>query len=307
MDFLQKLTKAFWISRPLFWIGPFAIYKAGLWAAGLPTGPFQWLELFLIAFPLSLVIYGLNDIYDIEYDKKNPRKATPVWGARISKEDIPWLKNWCYASMCLMLAAALSTMNPLHIIFAAGGICVAYAYSVPPFRLKERPVLDSLAATGYGFFSFGLAYTLSGSADFVDWRFLLLCFNLSAFHAISTVMDIDEDKKVGLKTFATQFGGRAAALFATAIFLLNLALVYSYSYVAPSIALVGEASLLLAISLSLFLAAFPTSKNGKLVFKILIFYGMAWGYFLIIYYFLNGRHFLQNEFVNAIPQLLRVR
>lgn len=89
MNFLQKLTKAFWVSRPLFWIGPFAAYKAGLWAAGLNTGSFEWLELFLLAFPLSLVIYGLNDIYDIEYDKKNPRKATPVWVPAFPRRTFP--------------------------------------------------------------------------------------------------------------------------------------------------------------------------------------------------------------------------
>ena len=307
MDFLQKLTKAFWISRPLFWIGPFAAYKAGLWAAGLNTGPFEWLELFLLAFPLSLFIYGLNDIYDIKYDQRNPRKETPVWGARISEEDVPWLKNWCYISAAALLIVAFSTLNPLHILFAVFGLAVAYAYSAPPIRLKERPILDSIAAMGYGLFAFGMAFTLSGSAEFLDWKFLLLCMNLSAFHALSTIMDMDEDRKAGARTFSTVLGGRAAALFAAAIFLLNLALVYSYSQIAPTMALAGETSLGLAIFLSLFVAAFPTSGNGKLAFKILIIYGMLWGYFLIIYYFLNGRHFLQDEFVNAVPQLLRVR
>jgi len=304
MDFFQKLTKAFWVSRPLFWIGPFAAYKAGLWATGVPSGPLQWLELFLLAFPLSLFIYGLNDIYDIKYDQKNPRKETPVWGARISEKDVPWLKNWCYTSAAALLIVAFSTLNPLHILFAVFGLFIAYAYSTPPIRLKERPILDSLSAMGYGLFAFGLAYTLSGQMDFLDWRFLLLCLNLSAFHAISTVMDIDEDKKMGAKTFATVLGGRAAALFAAAIFFLNLLMFYSYSSIAPTIILMVEISLLFASSLSLFLAAFPTSKNGKLIFKLLLAYGMLWGYFLVIYYFLNGRHFLQDEFVRAMRQIL---
>ena len=115
MDFFQKLTKAFWISRPLYWIGPVAAYKAGLCAAGLQTGPFEWLELFLLAFPLSLFIYGLNDIYDIKYDQKNPRKEKPVWGARISEKDIPWLKNWCYIS-----AAALLMAIPVLLLYIVG-------------------------------------------------------------------------------------------------------------------------------------------------------------------------------------------
>lgn len=307
MDFFQKLTKAFWVSRPLFWIGPFAAYKAGLWAADIQTGPFQWLELFLIAFPLSLLIYGLNDIYDIRYDWKNPRKEKPVWGARISEKDVPWLKNWCCASAAIMMLTALSTLNPLHAALAAAGIFLAYAYSSPPFRLKERPILDSLSAMGYGLFAFGLAYSLSGSADFLDWRFLLLCLSLSAFHAISTVMDMGEDKKMGVRTFAAALGGRAAALFAAAVFLANAALVFSYSSIAPTMALIGEASFLFAASLSLFLAARPTPENGRLAFKLLIAYGMLWGYILLIHYFLNGKHLFQDEFIRAVPQILGSR
>ena len=307
MDFFRKLKKAFWVSRPLFWIGPMAAYKAGLWLAGVPMGTLEWVELFLLSFPLSLVIYGTNDIYDRESDRKNPRKSVPIWGEKLSDEDIPWLKNWCLSSALLILLAALSTLNLFHISFAILGLATAYFYSAPPLRLKERPILDSLSAVGYGLFAFGMGYSLSGSIDFLDWKFLLLCLNLSAFHAIGTIMDMGEDKKMGVRTFSTVLGGRAAALFSSIIFLLNIALIHSYSSAAPTMALIVEISLLFAAFLSLWLAIRPSPKNAKLAFKLLIAYGMAWGYFLILYYFLNGRHFLQDEFIQAFSQLLRVR
>jgi 4-hydroxybenzoate polyprenyltransferase len=40
-------------------------------------------------------------------------------------------------------------------------------------------------------------------------------------HAFSTIMDYDVDEKVGIKTFATVFGKRSAALFAFLAFVLT--------------------------------------------------------------------------------------
>ncbi|MFA5412841.1 MAG: UbiA family prenyltransferase [Candidatus Micrarchaeia archaeon] len=305
MDFFSKLKKAFWISRPLFWIGPVAAYKAGLWAAGIPTGTLEWIELAILAFPISLIIYGMNDIYDREADRKNPRKKSIIWGARISDEDVPWLKNWCLLSAIAMVLVSATTLNPLHIFFAILGVAFAYSYSTPPLRLKERPVIDSLSAMGYGFFPFGLAYSLSGSAGLFDWKMLVLTLNLPAVHAISTIMDMEGDRKSGQNTFAAKYGGRAPALFAAAIFAINAAMFASFSYMAPTISLIASGSMALFLLLSLWLAAFPKPENAKLAFKLLIAYCVIWGYFLALHYFIFGSHFLQGEFTQAIPQLLR--
>lgn len=305
MDFFSKLKKAFWISRPLFWIGPVAAYKAGLWAAGIPTGPLEWAELAILAFPISLIIYGMNDIYDREADSKNPRKKSVIWGVRISEEDVPWLKKWCMLSAIAMVCTAALSLNPLHILFAILGVAFAYSYSTPPIRLKERPIIDSLSAMGYGFFPFGLAYSLGGSASFLDWKMMVLLLNLSAVHAIATVMDVGGDRKAGLRTFATKYGGRAPALFAAAIFAINAAMFASFSYAAPNISLIAGGSMALFFLLSLGLAAFPKPENAKLAFKLLVGYCVLWGYFLILHYFIFGAYFLQGEFTHAVTQLLR--
>jgi len=304
MDFLQKLTKAFWISRPIFWIGPLAAYKAGLWAAGIPMGPLQWLEVFIFAFPASFLIYGLNDIYDREQDRNSSRKSSRVWGEKIREEDVPWVKNWCIAAALGMALVGIATLNPIHALLAFSGIAFAYAYSAPPIRLKEKPPLDSLTSACYVFIPFGLAYTLGGSLDFLDWRFGLLCLNVSALHAIAAVADMDDDRKEGVRTIASAFGGRFAALFAALIFSLNFLMVFLNSGISPDMALVAEAAALPCILLCLWLAAFPAQRNGKTALKLLIAYGMLWGYFLVLHYFVFGRHFMQDEFVRAVPRLL---
>src|SRR6266700_8371392 len=74
--------------------------RPGLWATAvwfylLPLGrlhvfhpaPF-WLGLIYVTLPLGLIIYGRNDVADVETDRFNPRKGTFLFGARGSREQL---------------------------------------------------------------------------------------------------------------------------------------------------------------------------------------------------------------------------
>lgn len=66
------------VSRPRFWIYVFGPYLLGL-AAGATSGS-HLLSVSVIAyaayflFPANLLIYGVNDIFDFDTDKLNPKK-----------------------------------------------------------------------------------------------------------------------------------------------------------------------------------------------------------------------------------------
>ena len=86
---LQQLL--FWlkVSRPGLWF-------ATVWLYMLPTGqmdevwtslPF-WIGLFYVTFPLNFLVYGWNDMVDVETDKINPRKDSFWFGARGTEEQL---------------------------------------------------------------------------------------------------------------------------------------------------------------------------------------------------------------------------
>jgi len=298
MSFREKLKKAISISRPVFWLAPMLIYRIGLFMAGIKPGPYEDIEMLLLTFPFSFIIYGLNDLFDIEVDKQSPRKGG-IWGAKLEPEDIPWVKNLIIVfSLLIILVAALS-FNWLHFAFSFLMIAVPYMYSAPPFRFKARPFWDSFLSGGYGIGPFMFAYTLSGEF-FPYLEIFVVASGFSAIHAIATIMDYVEDKKQGITTFAVGCGPWAPAFLAMIICLCNLVFSLGYSYLLT-------AGLLLATLLCAWLFVRPTPKNAKTVFKVLIAFAFFWLFYFLIKYFVLGAWFAdysEMEFQTVLPKLM---
>lgn len=296
---LGKLRKAISISRPVFWIAPMLVYRAGLFMAGIPLGPLEKIEMLLLTFPFAFIIYGLNDIYDIEVDRASPRKGG-LWGAKLEKKDIPWVKSLILLfSIAIILTSALS-FQPLHFAFSFLMIAVPYLYSAPPFRFKSRPFWDSFLSGGYGVGPFMFAYTISG--EFFPYAELfVVSAGFSAIHAIATIMDYNEDKKAGINTFAVGYGPRAPALLVVLICLVNFILSWGYSYL-------FSAGIALAGILSAWLVFRPTPKNAKTAFKILIGFVFFWMFYFFLKYLVLGAWFAdysEMEFQTALPEILK--
>ncbi|NYZ76757.1 UbiA family prenyltransferase [Candidatus Micrarchaeota archaeon] len=285
-SFAEKLKKAVSISRPIFWLGPPAAYAVGLALGGTMRGPFETWEMLLLAFPLSFLLYGINDIYDFESDKKNPRKGG-LWGVRLEEKDIPWVKKTAFLFAAAMFVTGFSTLNPLHMLFTVLGLSIVYFYSAPPVRLKSIPVIDSLANGGYLYICFGLGCSLSGSTLFLHPYVVLGALCVSAGHALGTIMDYDSDKSMGERTFATVLGIRATALFAFVIFAISL-LVFLNSGYHSFIGLVAGS---FATLLSAFVLLSPKPENAKLAFKALIAFGLVVAYFYLLKYVVFGQWF----------------
>ena len=114
----------------------------------------------LLTFPMNLIGCGLNDIYDFDSDRRCPRRRA-IWGAVVRDVDRPLVLWGCLAMVPLMVFGACITRNSDNIVATVCLLLVAWFYSVPPIRLKERPPLDSLA-NGLGFFliPFVMGYSL---------------------------------------------------------------------------------------------------------------------------------------------------
>ncbi len=199
------------ISRPRFRIYELGPYMIGILAGFLASGYSRWqvdgwrIILFWVYFllPVNIWLYGINDIYDYETDKHNPKKQEyealvlpseqPALRKRIIVTTLPFL-------FILPLQASVIISFLVFLFFSS-------QYSAKPLRAKAVPIIDSLVSAwhyiGTAVFSFYLvyangaitrSYVIAGAA----WAI--------AMHAYSAVPDIKADKDANLATIATLLG-----------------------------------------------------------------------------------------------------
>lgn len=195
-------------SRPRFWLylaGPVlvgAVYgAASIEEVASPTVAVLFAYFLL---PANLYLYGVNDLFDVDTDVHNPKKGTRevrYRGGRV----LP----------AVVLGAGLLLVPVAWVLpQASGGALLGWAvlgtaYSVPPVRLKARPVLDSLSNGLYVLPGIAAYAALAGALPPVlailgAWAWSM------AMHTVSAIPDVEPDREAGLSTTATALGRRGA-------------------------------------------------------------------------------------------------
>jgi 4-hydroxybenzoate polyprenyltransferase len=213
-----KLLFLIQVSRPIIWPVLPLVYALGLNASHAQLSIAAMVQMAFLTFPTNLVGCGLNDIYDYESDRRSPRRRA-IWGAVVRNEDRPFVFRAALFAMPPIVIAAAATRNWDNIVATVSLLLVAWLYSVPPLRLKERPPLDSLA-NGFGYFllPFTMGYSLSANPRFMPPKYYLLALCVCGVHALATAADYDADRAAGHRTMAVQFGRRTAAAIAFVAF-----------------------------------------------------------------------------------------
>jgi len=216
----RKLLFLIQVSRPIIWPVLPLVYALGLNASHAPLSVVAIIQIVLLTFPINLVGCGLNDIYDYESDRRSSRRRA-VWGAVVLNEDRPIVYRAALAMMPLIVLGACLTRNWDNIVATISLLLVAWLYSVPPLRLKERPPLDSLA-NGFGYFllPFTMGYSLNANPREMPLKYYLLALCVCGVHALATAADYEADRAAGHRTLAVKFGRRTAAAVAFAAFLI---------------------------------------------------------------------------------------
>ncbi len=210
------------VSRPILWPILPLVYLLGLHAANAPLSTPAIVQLLLLTLPMNLIGCGLNDVYDYDSDQRSARRRK-IWGAVVAETDRKFIQLSCLAMVPLLLAGAFATHSGYNITATAGLILVAWAYSVPPIRLKERPPLDSLAnGLGFFLFPFVMGYSLGADPLAMPLKYYLLALSVCGIHALATAADFDADAAAGHRTLAVVFGRRAAAVLAFLAFAVAL-------------------------------------------------------------------------------------
>ncbi|MFT6361140.1 MAG: 4-hydroxybenzoate polyprenyltransferase [Candidatus Paceibacteria bacterium] len=212
----MKIKRLINISRPRFWIYVLGTFLLGVIAAGDPRlleretliilGVLFW----FFTYPANLMIYGVNDIYDYETDKHNPKK--------IEYEELvePKDQKALWGNIALWVIPFFVVLFWLNwqasIVFLIFNFTSVY-YSATPIRGKANPPLDIIFSSliyispvVLGFFATGNTnISWLGIAGGLSWA--------SAMQTYSAVPDIESDTKGGVNTLATVLGKNRALWF----------------------------------------------------------------------------------------------
>jgi len=209
--------------KPITWFPPMWAFSCGVIASGVPLAG-HW-DLILIGVLLSgplvcATSQAVNDWFDRHVDAINePHRPIPSgrmpgrWGLYVA---IIWT---------LLSLAVATLLGPWGFAAAVVGLLLAWAYSAPPFRLKQNGWWGCLAC---GICYEGLAWVTGGvvmaggQAPAAASLTLALLYSLGA-HGIMTLNDfkaIEGDRQMGIGSLPVRLGVQGAARAACIIMLL---------------------------------------------------------------------------------------
>lgn len=208
-------------SRPFSWINTALPFLA----AGLCVRPQLGLALILgtVYFlgPYNLLLYGVNDVFDYESDRLNPRKTGRLEGGRLGPEQGRRLALAIVVTNAPLLLAVTWLSNWEVGLALAITVLVALAYSAPPLRTKVIPGLDSLTSALHFVLPAGCGLLVAGlTLSHFPWL-ILAAFGLwgMASQALGAIQDLEFDRRAGIGSIATAMGARRTATMATAGYL----------------------------------------------------------------------------------------
>lgn len=215
-------------SRPISWVNTAFPYGLAYLLSGGSVDWLFWLGVVFFLIPYNIAMYGINDVFDYESDIRNPRKGG-VEGAVLPRS----------MHAPLLWASAVTTLPFLLVLYAAGtwvsavwlsvAMAAVVAYSAPPFRFKERPVLDSATSAAHFVTPAIVGATITAGTTDPNFWFAAGAFFLwgMASHALGAVQDVRADREGGLSSIATAFGARLTTRLAVGAYLLAALLVFA--------------------------------------------------------------------------------
>jgi 4-hydroxybenzoate polyprenyltransferase len=223
--FFTRICDLFFSMRPILLIPVWGFSVFGYFRAkniSLLEIPHLWktisgeVYLSFLIFSLSVgVVYILNQLADIEVDKKNGGLPLIASGVVSTNE------AWFFAGFLSFLSIFIPLLfhQACVSLFAIASIATGVLYSFKPFFFSGRIVFDFLSnAFGYGCIAFGVGWWVAGkeilSMEFIVASlpyFLLMCSG----SINSTLPDIAGDKAEGKFTTAVVIGERNAHILST--------------------------------------------------------------------------------------------
>jgi 4-hydroxybenzoate polyprenyltransferase len=254
------------ISRPRFWLYEAATFGLVGTVAALQGFAFfsdwrYWVFALYFLIPANILIYGINDIFDYETDKLNPKKGDDAYEALVGPEKSRALWRWIIlTNVPFFFFVPLAT--PLIFSFVAF-LFFASMYSAYPIRAKIRPVIDSLFSAGHYVATGVFGYYLAGGMHFPTTGVIAGVLWAVAMHAYSAVPDIKADFQAGLRTIAIMIGARSTIYLCWFLYILAAYLVRDT---------IPIASIIGAITFSYFMWRSTKAATDEALFKLYTYF-----------------------------------
>jgi 4-hydroxybenzoate polyprenyltransferase len=252
------------ISRPRFWLYEAATFGIIGVVSAMQGWTFiyrweYWVFLFYFLIPANILIYGVNDIFDYETDKLNPKKGT--YEALVTPEKNKSLWIWIAVTNIPFFFFVLLSYESM-IAFSVFLFC-AFFYSAPPIRAKARPIIDSLFSAGHYIATGVFGYYIAGGTHFPTIPVVAgVCWAV-AMHAYSAVPDIRADTVAKLKTIAILIGARRTIYMCWFLYVLAAWLVFDN---------IPFASIMGSIIFSYFMLISLRAPSEEYLFKIYTYF-----------------------------------
>lgn len=176
-----------------------------------------FLFLLFFALPANLLLYGINDVFDYETDKLNPKKQgyEELVEPALRKPLISIILCLCLPFLLTVGSLSLRALTALCLF-----VLLSVFYSAPPIRAKARPFFDSVFNSLYLLPGI-VGYTLLSDAP-LRWSIVLAaaCW-CAAMHAYSAIPDIKVDRAAHTPTIATVLGAKKTLVFCGTLYLLS--------------------------------------------------------------------------------------
>ena len=189
--------------------------------------PAQLVETLVLYSLLAAGCYIVNQIADRETDAVN-QKLYLVTDGLVKISIITVEAVLLIGSGLLWAIARFGGQNPILLALIISSVVFGLIYSLPPIRLKGKPIFDLLAnAVGYGGIAFwvGWTSTASFSMEAVTQSLPYILCVASAF-INTTLPDITGDQANGDLTTGALLGKRKAGRLSLAVLLLSIISAY---------------------------------------------------------------------------------
>lgn len=222
---MKTLLEVVKVARPGFWPTHLWFYLLPFGARDMFALPSFWLGCVYVCFPLGLLLYGWNDLGDVESDRNNERKDSWLFGAKPDEPIRRMLPMWI-TGVQIPFVILLGWLGgaPMIAWFAAV-VLVNFTYNTLNF--KSIAGLDLLNQVGY-LLIFVLASWL---CDVPQLSVPAMCFSaLFAMqsHLFGQLMDVDVDRMAGRRSTAVLLGVTASKCLLVAIMSAEAAIAATY-------------------------------------------------------------------------------